>query len=168
MYSSKDLEYMSYTLGDIKVIELLILYRYKYDDYMFMEGSAWHSLETVSLSEEVIVTYESLDSLIEKCEFSSLQLNIIRLAEEGYTHQEIGFELGVHSSTIEGRLKTVYGKILEENLRDWRASIYKNTLNLKTKTCSKCKKELPGTPEFYTIREESRDGFRSQCKKCRN
>lgn len=159
MYSSKDLEYMNYTLGDIKVIELLILYRYKYDDYKFIEeGETLDTAETIKLNEEVLITYADLDKLIEDCNFSTQERDIIRMTEDGYTSREIGFELNIFPSTIQGRLRTIYKKILEENKRKWRTAIYKNTLNLKTKTCSKCKDELPGTSEFYTADSRNKDG----------
>ena len=38
----------------------------------------------------------------------------------------------------------------------------------QVKTCSKCKRDLPRTIEYFEPRKESKDGFRNQCKDCRN
>lgn len=37
---------------------------------------------------------------------------------------------------------------------------------MKTKICSKCKKELPLTTEYYHRRRDRKIGFRSECKEC--
>ena len=42
-----------------------------------------------------------------------------------------------------------------------------NTDKEGTKACSKCKKELPATNEFFGRYKRSKDGLRWECKKCR-
>lgn len=37
----------------------------------------------------------------------------------------------------------------------------------KTKVCSKCKKELPATTEYFSRHKTSKDGLRGICKRCR-
>ena len=167
--NSKDLEFKSYTLGDVKVIELLLLYRYKYDDYFFMkqESSLMAVNGVVPINEEVLLTYASLDDCIEKCKFDEVQLKMLELLGYGYTYEEISEVLGVLPSVIAGRMKTIYKRIVKENVWQWRKSIYKGKLELKTKTCSKCKDVLPATPEFYSDLERTKDGFHSQCRKCK-
>jgi hypothetical protein len=37
-----------------------------------------------------------------------------------------------------------------------------------TKTCFKCKKDLPLTSEFFHVNSRNKDGFYGTCKECRN
>lgn len=164
----KDLEFKSYPLGDINVIELLISYRYKYDDNLFKGESTIMDVEGVGrVNEEVIATYVDLDSYIKRCKFDDIQLKVIEMIEHGYTHDEIAEELEVKSSVIKGRLKTIYKRIKKENDWQWRKSLYLNELGLKSKTCSKCSEKLPGTVEFYSNLAKTKDGFHSQCRMCK-
>ena len=165
--SSKDIEYKAYTLGDVGVIELLISYRYKYDDNLFLDdGIAMAVTGAARLNEEVIHTYASLDRYIEKSNFSREQLEMIRLIGEGYSHEEIAYELKLLTSTIAGRLRTIYKRIIKENEWQWRKSVYVNKLDLKTKRCSKCKEKLPATVEFYYEKDDIESGFHTRCKMC--
>lgn len=168
--NSKDIEYKSYVLSDMKVIELLISFRYKYDSYLFtgLTGSSLEVSGVLPLSEEMIITFASLDSYIEKCNFNEQQMKIIKLVEQGYNNQEIASMIGVNQSTIKGRLKTIYRRISKENEWQWRKSVYTNTLGLKSKRCSKCEEELPATPEFYRDDSRKKDGFQSRCRLCEN
>lgn len=167
--SNKDIEYKIYTLGDIGVIELLISYRYKYDENLFIDSN--DSIMDVSgalrLNEEVVLTYATLDSYIKKCNFNNQQLEMMRLVGEGYLHNEIARDLNVKPSTIAGKLKTIYRRIAKENEWQWRKYVYVSKLGLRTKQCSKCKESLPATVEFYSDYNRSKDGFHSVCKKCR-
>lgn len=167
--SSKDIEYKVYTLGDIGVIELLISYRYKYDDNLFLGDSdvAMAVSGAARLNEEVILTYVTLDETIKKCDFDAQQLMMIKMIGEGYSYEEIANELISTASAISGRLRTVYKRIQKENDWQWRKSVYVKRLDLKAKQCSKCKEELPATVEFYSDLAHSRDGFHSQCRKCK-
>ncbi|MEK4025492.1 helix-turn-helix transcriptional regulator [Sporosarcina sp. FSL W7-1283] len=168
LLSSKDIEYQQYTLGDIGVIELLIVYRYKYDDNIFLDDSIPMAVSGAArVNEEVIYTYASLDQTIARCNFNEQQKEMIRLIGEGYSQSEIAFELGLHQSTISGRLQTIYKKIYKENEWLWRKCVYEDKLELKNKICSKCKEEMPATPEFYSDLHKSKDGFHSQCRKCK-
>src|SRR5690606_13040406 len=107
--SSKDIEYMNYTLGDIGVIELLLSYRYKYDDNIFLDDSIPMAVSGAArLNEEVIYTYSSLDQTIKRCKFSPYQLELLRLLGEGYSYEEMAFETDSRLSTISGKLKTIY------------------------------------------------------------
>jgi len=38
---------------------------------------------------------------------------------------------------------------------------------MKFKVCIKCGKNLPATAEYFSLRKDSRDGLRNECKKCR-
>lgn len=167
--NSKDLEYKAYSLSDIYVVELLISYRYKYDDYMFLKAENNPiAANDKGISEEVMLTYIALDEYIKKCNFNEQQLTMIKMIGEGYSHKEIAEELNLKLSVISGRLKTIYKKIVRENEWQWRKFVYTSKLGLKTKTCSKCNEDLPAVREFYSDLETTKDGFHSQCKKCKN
>lgn len=166
--SNKDLQYQQYTFGDINVIELLIQFRYKYDENLFLDNSNAMDVNGVAaINSEVITTYLDLDRLISRCKFSDIQLKLIRLIGFGYTYEEIARLTGLTTGAIENRLNTIYKKISDENTREWRKATYTNKLGLKTKTCSKCKEDLPATNEFFSSKNDSKDGFHPYCKKCR-
>lgn len=167
MLSNKDIEYMNYTLGDIGVIELLLSYRYKYDDYLFIENANTMSVDgAIPFHEELLLTYASLDQYIKQCKLNEVQLKILDLIQQGYYQEEIADILGLRYSTIDGRLQTIYKKIILENERQWRKVMYSDTLGLKSKICSKCKEELPAVSEFFRDDSRSKSGLQSRCKKC--
>lgn len=169
MFNSKDMEYMVYTLGDIGVIELLIAFRYKYDESLYHER-----INPIAVSgagkvfQEGLVTYSSLNEYIDNCNFTEQQLKLIEMIGDGYTYEEISEKLVIHPTVVKGRLKTIYKRILKENEREWRKSIYFHKLGLKSKVCSKCKEELPATVEFYRDDSRNKDGLQSRCRSCEN
>lgn len=168
---SKGLFYKDLTLSDINVVRLLIEFRYKYDNYLYsISDNAFDVAgEVQGINTEMLLTYVALDEAIEKCNLSEEQLKIIELYEHGYTHKEIAEELGMGSKeNIKKRINTICKEVMKQNLWDWRKMIYKNALDLKMKKCSKCKDELPATDEFYSPLQHTRDGFHSQCKRCKN
>lgn len=168
MINNKDMEYMVYTLGDIGVIELLISYRYKYDENLYLGSEGKIAVSGAPrLNEEVIATYATLDEYIKRCKFNEKQTKVLEMTSHGYSNEEIAYELNLNQSTITGRLNTMYKRIVKENEWSWRKSTYENKLELKNKKCSKCKLELPATVEFYSDYNRSRDGFHSICKMCR-
>lgn len=165
----KELLYKNMFLSDIEVVQLLIEYRYKYDgnfkitpNNMFYEAG-----EITPVNHEAIVTYASLDNLIQKCNFNKEQLRIIEMIEQGNELKEIADELGyLHSKNIRKRLNTILKAIVQMNDRDWRKVVYVEKLELITKQCSKCKDHLPATTEFFRDDTRNKDGFQSRCKEC--
>lgn len=167
--TNKDIEYQIYTLSDINVIELLIRFRYKYDENMYLGyESTLMSVNGVSaINQEVVATYTSLNQLISQCDFSSVQIEMIRMVGEGYTYEEIAESLTTSRGNIVKKLKTIYKKIKNENDWQWRKVNYKDKLGLINKKCNKCKVELPATIEFFRARSDFKgDGFYNKCKKC--
>lgn len=168
MLNSKDMEYRVYTLGDIGVIELLIAFRYKYDEAFYHERVNPIAVSgTGKVFQEGLVTYVPLDEYIENCNFNEQQLEMIEMIGNGYNYDEIAEKLDIHPTVIKSRFKTIYKRIYKENEREWRKSVYFHKLGLKNKMCSKCKEELPATVEFYSDNDYSKDGFHSVCKDCR-
>ncbi|MFJ8460909.1 hypothetical protein ACIQ57_17460 [Lysinibacillus xylanilyticus] len=166
--TKKDLVLQPFVLNDISVVELLIEYRYKYDDNLFLEnGSMFYVTGVKSINQEVVATYVSLDRLIKLCNFTEQQLLLIKMTEQGYTHREIGEAIKMDNQNVSKALKTVYKAIVKENERQWRRVVYTSTLGLKTKKCNKCEEHLPATNEFYSDNKSAKDGLHSICKKCR-
>lgn len=168
--TNKDIQYMSFVLSDVKVVELLISYRYKYDENMFLEnGSMFYVAGTKALNQELIATYVSLDETIKKCNFNEQQLRLIKMIEQGYSYKEIEEILGIKYRNTKKMLETIYKSIVKTNLQEWRKAVYTNSLGLETKQCSKCKEDLPATDEFFQSRSKIvGDGFYNICKKCEN
>lgn len=166
--TNKDLMFQPFTMNDIGVVELLIEYRYKYDDNLFLGGGNELGVTGVkAVNQEVVATYVSLDRLVQQCNLTEQQLVLIRMVEQGYTHREIGEVVGIDNQNVKKALKTVYKAIVKEDERQWRKVLYTNTLGLKTKKCNKCEEHLPATNEFYSDNNSAKDGLHSICKKCR-
>lgn len=166
---SADLKYKVYTLADIEVIELLLRYRYKYDPYMYLQANNnfTQAGDIEPLNAEAITLFQDLDRLIETSGLSNEQLKIIGYVQDGYTLDQITEKMELNSRTIiSRRLKVIYKKIAAKNLWDWRKATYTNTLELKTKRCSKCKDDLPATDEFFRGHTITKDGFQSRCLRC--
>lgn len=167
--TNRDIMFQPFVLNDIGVVELLIEFRYKYDDNLFLGGGNVLDVTGVSaLNQEVVATYLSLDKLIKDCGFSEQQLLLIEMVEQGYTHREIGETIGIDFQNIKKALKTVYKAIVKENERQWRKTVFTNILGLKTKKCSKCEEDLPATNEFFRDYERNKDGLQSRCRNCEN
>lgn len=160
--------YQPFVVNDIGVVELLIEFRYKYDENLFLEnGSMFYVTGVKPVNQELVATYLSLDVTIKQCNFSEQQLKLIKLVERGYTHREIASIIGIEFQNVKKMLKTIYKAIVKENERQWRKTYYTHTLGLKTKPCSKCKEDLSATNEFFSDNNSSKDGLHSICKKCR-
>ena len=165
--SNRDYMFQPFVLNDIGVVELLIEYRYKYDDNLFLAGSNALDVTGVkAINQEVVATYASLDMLINKCGFSEQQSLLIKMVEQGYTHREIGQVANIDQNNVKRTLKTIYKAIIKENERQWRKVVYTHTLGLKTKKCNKCEEELPATDEFFNF-DNTNNRFKASCKKCR-
>ena len=159
--------FQPFVMNDIGVVELLIEYRYKYDDNLFLGGGSSLDVTGVkSINQEVVATYASLDRLITLCGFTEQQLLLIKMVEQGYTHREIGEVVGIENQNVNKALKTVYKAIVKENERQWRRVIYTSKLGLKTKKCTKCMEHLPATDEFYHF-DSSKNLYKPHCIKCR-
>lgn len=167
--SSKDIEFQIYTLGDVKVIELLLTLRYRYDDNMTANDDNLSMCASggYRINEEVMATYLDLDKCIADSNLNEIQRKMIEMISKGYSHEEIAYEVSIPHSRVKTRLETIYKEIKKENDRKWRKQAYNNKLGLKNKKCSKCKEEYPATPEFYADDDRNKDGLQGRCRKCK-
>jgi hypothetical protein len=53
------------------------------------------------------------------------------------------------------------------SVRGWMRPLTQEHPMQATKTCTKCHTTKPATTEFFPLRRESRDGFRSWCRTCK-
>lgn len=167
--SNKDLYYKNFTLADEKVIELLLEYRHKYDENMYLQNETCFTITGVAaLNQELIALYADLDSILDSIKLSPLQKDIIRLIHEGYTYNEIEELTSAPTERVRTRINTICKAIKQENDRRWRKVTYIEKLGLKTKRCSKCKESLPATDEFFSLDANTIDFCNSRCKRCRN
>lgn len=124
--------------------------------------------DIVDFNTELICTYITLDELIEKCNFNEKQKLILEFYQEGLTEKDIANELDDVQQNINSMINTCITKIAKQNQEDWLKNfIYwdKKKINENWKQCSKCEKWKPES-EFYRD-ERSKNGFRSECKKCK-
>jgi len=167
---SKEMFYKDLTLSDIDVVQLLVEYRYKYDKYSGFNTNNFYleAGEIADLNQEVVATYASLDILIAECNFNKEQMKILEMIEQGYTMKEIADSLGlIDETSIRQRLNKIIRDIANANERNWRKTTYVHMLDLKTKNCIRCKKDLPATNEFYSDDLRNKSGLHSICKTCR-
>lgn len=165
----KSLFFESLTVSDLSVVKLLIEYRHKYDSYFYSDRDDFfnNAGEIQTINENTILMYASLDDVIEKCNFSDEQMKIVGMMSHGFSLKDIAYQLDIaNSQTIRNRFNTICKQIVEQNLWDWRKVIYRSLLDLKSKKCSKCKEELPGTHEFYRDDTRMKDGFQGRCRRC--
>lgn len=166
--TNRDYLFQPFVLNDIGVVELLIEFRYKYDDNLFLNnGSALEVTGTKAINQEVVATYISLDTLIKQCGFNEKQMKMLKMIEQGYTHREIADVVKVEFQNVKKALKSIYKAIVKENDWQWRKVEYTTKLGLRSKTCVKCREELPATNEFYTDKFDAKDKLHPYCKKCK-
>lgn len=167
---SGELFYKDLTFSDVEVVKLLLRYRDKYDEYFRYEQENHFDVagDVKRLNAEAINTFTYLDELVAKCNFKEDQLVILHMVQEGYSYQEIADELGkTNVDSIRNRFDKISRSVVDMNDWLWRKYVYMDKLGLKTKTCSKCKEDLPATDEFFSPDDSINDGFKYICRLCR-
>lgn len=166
---SKDLQYRSYTLSDVKVVELLIRFRYKYDPYLYTQpnNNFTQAGDIEPMNTEAIALFQDLDELIRTANLNERQLKIIEMVQDGYSISQIAKRLKLKSTnTVSNAFKAACRKIVKKNLWDWRRVTYITKIGLIEKECGKCKENLPATDEFFRADYRNKDGFQSRCRGC--
>lgn len=160
----KDTKYSQLVLSDVIVIKELLTFRGSIDDTSFNQGAC--ATNSLKLNTEVISLFADLDELIKKS-LNKEQIKLLHYIAQDYSYYTIGKILGIPVKTVGSKFNTICLRIKQENDRQWRKVTYINKLQLKTKSCSKCKDILPATDEFFSVNNSSRDLLHSQCKKCK-
>ena len=156
-------EWKNVSLTDEDTIRGLLKYRYMYDAMIHNE------VDTGGINEELICLYTDLDRMIERCNFTKRQKEVLNLYMIGYNEQDIAEELNLRGDVVEGIIRSICRKIKRENDLAWKYDfVYWSKVKTpdKWKQCSKCKTWLPATEEFFGKHPNTLDGLQSVCKKC--
>jgi len=157
-------EWENVTLSDEETIKGLLKYRYIYD------AMTHNEVDAGSINEELICLYVDLDRMIGRCNFTKRQKEVLDLYMTGYNEQDISEELNLRMDVVEGIIRSICRKIKKENDLAWKYDfVYWSKVKTpeKWKQCSKCKRWLPATEEFFSPKSDSSDGLHPYCKKCR-
>lgn len=127
-------------------------------------------MQDYDFNTELIVTYATLDQLIEKSKITGKQKFVVDKLIEGYTEDDIAKELNQTVVNINLLFTIACLNIKESNDDSW---LYDNIyLNYKKvifnyKKCTKCKKYKPAIKEFFSPDTRNKDGLYGKCRNCR-
>lgn len=127
-------------------------------------------MDVAYLGEEIICLYTWLDECIKDCGLTVKQKEVLELYMSGMDEYEIAEELGRDRYTISGIINSICKKIVEQNYEAWKHEfVLWSQVKVDTdyKQCSKCKKWLPATKDFFSP-DNYQGGFMRYCKKCEN
>lgn len=164
-------EFVNINLSDVNVIKYLLQFRDKVDsNFESSQNPNYNNAgNTGSLNQELIHLYAYLDELIEGCQFTPSNLELIKLVSRGYTFadiEDIG-EFGTSARSIAKKFDTICKAITDYNDYLWARWISDRYNKSEKKQCSKCKELLPITKRFFSPDTRNKDGFHSICRKCR-
>jgi DNA-binding CsgD family transcriptional regulator len=128
-----------------------------------------NEVDTGGINEELVCLYADLDRMIERCNFTKRQKEILDLYMMGYNEQDISEELNLRPDVVEGIIRSICRKIKRENDLAWKYDfVYWSKVKTtdKWKQCSRCKRWLPATEEFFSPDKRNSDGLQGICKKC--
>lgn len=106
-----------------------------------------------------------LEQLIEQCNFTENQKEILSLWRSGKTQQQIANILDIKQPLISTSINNIVNKIIkkyEEIYSDW---YYLNIVKGKYKKCKKCN-EIKLIQQF-DVKNNTKDGYNDVCKNCR-
>jgi DNA-binding NarL/FixJ family response regulator len=128
--------------------------------------SASHITE---VNQELIAIYADLDKLIENASLSKKQRIILDLLMCGLNETDIAFYFKQNKHKIVEIVDTICSKLKRDYDRQWKYSLAEQDLikvEWDYKVCSKCKRNLPLTEDYYRKQSDCKDGFRPECRKC--
>ena len=121
----------------------------------------------VDLSDDLGCLLHDLNVLIHKCQLSDLELEILKLyREDDSTFESIADTKGTTKQNIYSMLQKICDKVIyayENAYEDW---YYLNIVKAHYKKCSRCRKIKIANERHFRKREDSKDGFRNNCRKC--
>jgi predicted DNA-binding protein YlxM (UPF0122 family) len=155
-----DREWQLVNLSTIESIRGLLKYRIYYN-----------SFHSQGICEEIICLYVWLDDMIEKSNLTDNQKNILNLYMTGHNEFDITELLHITRQNVNGIINSICKRIKKAAFENWKMDyVYwnKQRVDTKFKQCSKCKKWLPATEEYFSLDKTKKDGFDYYCKKCRS
>jgi DNA-binding CsgD family transcriptional regulator len=166
----EEYEWRNVNEATLESIKGLLKYRYKFDPIENIdEKSMQDNIEEYSINYEAIHNYVDLDRHINKANLTKEQMEILNDYQSGMTEKDISFKINKSQSTVNGIIKTICRKIYCEALEEWKSYINFEIIKTKYtyKKCIKCLEFKPMDTEYFGIKEDSKDGFHTFCKKCR-
>jgi uncharacterized protein YerC len=154
-------------ISDLEIVKGLITLRHKIDMYHICDD--FHKLEASNwqeINQELVCLYVDLDETIKQCMFSESQIALLKMLMNGYDFLDIQEYIGIPTKKIRRVFNSMCKQILDQGFSNWLVWATYNYIPSKWKTCSKCGESLPLNETFFMARNDSRDGFRSECKKC--
>lgn len=118
------------------------------------------------MQDDLSVIIRDLNNTIKECEFTDMQINVLKLLREDKTQEDIGNILNVDQSVINRHIKAIVNKIYNKNLEKYTDFYYLNICKGKYKKCSKCKKVKLANQ--FNKEPKGTMGLKSKCKKCQN
>ncbi|BDR74172.1 hypothetical protein K144316041_p20110 (plasmid) [Clostridium tetani] len=143
-----------------------------YDEFNFFNEKHIEELLLVSPRHDfqddlACLTYD-IQRIIDKCNFSDVELDIIDMMRSNYDVAEIARELDCKYQTVQSTISKVIKKIInkyEDTYEDW---YYLNIVKGKYKRCSKCGEIKIANERHFSPDKRNKDGFHSLCRRCRN
>lgn len=113
------------------------------------------------------LTYD-IQRIIDKCNFSDVELDIIDMMRSNYDVSEIARELDCKYQVVQSIINKMIKKTInkyEDTYEDW---YYLNIAKGKYKKCSKCGEIKIANERHFSPKKDSKDGFHPYCKECRS
>lgn len=170
-----DYEWHVVNLSTIESIKGLLKYRSRYD-LLYDRRINTLSLESYqdlqAFKEEILCLYIWLDNVISKCIFTEKQKQVLELYVKGYTERDLAVKFNVTQSAINGVIKSICKKILEQNHKMWldfieTSGYVKIPDDVRYKQCSKCGEWLRINKENFKY-DKTNKRYKSRCRKCDN
>jgi len=150
------------------VIQGLLLWGNKFKDMITFKAGTGSFLKENNYAIQIL--YIDLDRLIKKCTFTNKQKVVLsHFYLEGYDMKEIAEVLNDDERNIKGIINSICNKILKEAQANYKLNnLYWNYVKVPAwKTCTQCKEQFPATEEYFSPKDDAKDGLHPYCKECR-
>lgn len=162
-------QYELVSLSDIDAVKGLIMFRSKFDKGFGLGGQYPISASgAVSVNQELIALYSDLDVLIDGCSFTDIEKVVVSFLQYGYDFNDLADSLKCDVRVVMRAFHAACKKIVAKNQEQWLVWANLNYIRTEWKICSKCGESLPLTDQFFYRNDTTKDGFRTDCKKCFN
>ncbi|MGV4321296.1 helix-turn-helix transcriptional regulator [Bacillus mojavensis] len=118
----KEREYRHLTLSDEAVVKYLIMFRSEVD---ILYGASTNvnvdqAGDVFEFNQELISLYASLDGVLEKCNLTNKQKEILGYFYDGYTISDMSKQFGINGHSAYRVLNRAIKKIVDINNHDWK------------------------------------------------
>lgn len=166
-------EWKNVSLSDVRSIKGLLKFRYKFDKFkksdspLHLKNAHYYQWY---LDEDIMCTYIWMDDMIDKCDFTLSQMNVLEMYSSGYSERDIAMYTEYTQQNVNKVLNGMCRRIFNKNYEEWYYKVL--TVNhivapYDYKECSGCHERLPLTQDFFGVDNQNKDGYRHVCKTCR-